>query len=179
MNSKEKILQEAIRLFSAKGYSETSTDEIILNSGISKGLLFYHYKNKNGLLNAILEHAWQIIREACDIDASEKSAERALRTIIKQMTGSLKNDYDYWKVYMAVLLNTELSKKLNISLHKPSEAYYNLTVGLFRKMGKKNPERWAFSFDIHFKGITFGYISEPKSFPLEQSKQVMIDMFTR
>jgi len=179
MNSKEKILQEAIRLFSVKGYSETSTDEIIVTCGISKGLLFYHYKNKNGLLNAALERAWQIIREACDTDTSEKSAERELRTIIKQMTGSLNNDYDYWKVYLAVLLNTELSKKLDIDLHNPSEAYYNLTVDLFRKMGKKNPERWAFSFDLHFRGITFGYISEPKSFPLEQSKQVLIDMFTR
>ena len=179
MNFKEKILQEAVRLFSVKGYSETSTDEIILNSGISKGLLFYHYKNKDGLLNAILERAWQIIRESCDIDTTEKSAERELRLIIKQMTASLKKDYGYWKVYMAILLNTELSKKLDINLYRPSEAYYNLTVDLFRKMGKKNPERWAFSFDIHFRGISFGYISEPKSFPLEQAKQVMIDMFTR
>jgi len=179
MEAKEVILQEAVRLFSAKGYSETSTDEIILNSGISKGLLFYHYKNKNGLLNATLEYGWQIIRKTCEVDTTEKSAERALRTTIKQMIASLKKDYDYWKVYTAVLLNPELSKKLDISLHNPSEAYYNLTIGLFRKMGKKNPERWAFSFDIHFRGISFGYISDPKSFPLEQAKQVMIDMFTR
>ena len=179
MKAKEKILQEAVRLFSAKGYSETSTDEIILNSGISKGLLFYHYKNKDGLLSAILEHAWQIIRETCYVEPSEKSAEKSLRTTIKQMTASLKKDYDYWKVYTTVLLNTELSKKLDINLHNPSEAYYKLTIDLFRKMGKKNPERWAFSFDIHFRGISFGYISEPKSFPLEQAKQVMIDMFTR
>ena len=86
MEAKEIILQEAVRLFSAKGYSETSTDEIILNSGISKGLLFYHYKNKDGLLNAILEQAWQIIRETSDIDTTEKSTERVLRSIIKQMT---------------------------------------------------------------------------------------------
>ena len=179
MEAKEKIVQEAVRLFSAKGYSETSTDEIILNSGISKGLLFYHYKNKDGLLNAILEHGWQIIRESCSVDTTQKSAERVLRSIIKQMIISLKKDYDYWKVYTAILLNTELSKKLDINLHNPSEAYYKLTIDLFRKMGKKNPERWAFSFDIHFRGISFGYISEPKSFPLEQAKQVMIDMFTR
>jgi len=179
MKAKEIILQEAVRLFSEKGYSETSTDEIIWNSGISKGLLFYHYKNKDGLLNTILEHGWQIIWETCDVDTTEKSAERALRATIKQMIASLKKDYDYWKVYTAVLLNPELSKKLDISLHNPSEAYYNLTIGLFRKMGKKNPERWAFSFDIHFMGISFGYISDPKSFPLEQAKQVMIDMFTR
>ena len=95
------------------------------------------------------------------------------------MTAYLNKDYDYWKVYTAVLLNPELSKKLDISLHNPSEAYYNLTIGIFRKMGKKNPERWALSFDIHFRGISFGYISDPKLFPLEQAKKVMIDMFTR
>jgi AcrR family transcriptional regulator len=179
MKAKEKILQEALKLFSVKGYAETSTDEIIMNSGISKGLLFYHYENKDGLLKTILEHAWEIIQGSCDIDISDKSPGRALRAIIRQMAGSLKRDYYYWKVYTAVLLNTELSKKFEITLHNPSMAYRNLTIDLFRKLDKKNPERWAFSFDIHFKGIYFGYISEPESFPLEQAKQVMIDMFTR
>lgn len=179
MKAKEKILKQAVKLFSKKGYAETSADEIIMNSGTSKGLLFYHYKNKEGLLTAVLEHAWEIIEQSCNYDALDKSAGLVLKQIIKQMTGSLKRDLDYWKVYAAVSLNSELSKKLEITLHDPSEAYHHMIISLFKKMDKKNPVRWALFFDIQFRGVYSGYITNPKNFPLENAKQVMIDMFTR
>ena len=179
MKAKEKILQEAVRLFSKKGYAETSADEIIMKSGTSKGLLFYHYTNKDGLLSAVLERAWEIIQQSCVVERNDKNAGRELRELIKNMTHSLKVDFDYWKVYAAVSLNPELSKKLDINISNPSEAYQNLTSDLFDKMGRNNPARWAFFFDIQFRGIYFGYISAPKKFPLENAKQVMIDMFTR
>lgn len=179
MKSKDKILQEAVKLFSKKGYADAGTDEIILNSGISKGLLFYHFGTKEGLLDAVIEKAWQIIQESCKFETFEKNAGRELRQLIKNMTHSLKVDFDYWKVYASILINDELSKKLEPNLPDPSDAYRKQTIDLFNKMGKNNPLRWAMFFDIQFKGVYFGYISDPESFQLENARQVMIDMFTR
>lgn len=179
MKAKEKILQEAAILFSKRGYAEAGTDEIILNAGISKGLLFYHYKSKEGLLDAVLERAWEIISHSCEVDTNEKNANRVFRQLIKNMIHSLKMDMDYWKVYSANLLNENLMNRLDLQLHQPSDAYQEEVHELFNKMGKKNPLRWAFFFDIQFRGVYFGYISDPKNFPLEKAKQVMIDMFTR
>lgn len=179
MKAKEKILEEAAKLFAKKGFAEAGTDEIILNSGISKGLLFYHYKSKEGLLAAVLERAWEIILKSCEAESNDKNASRELRQLIKNITHSLKINAEYWQVYAAVSLNHELSGKLNITLHDPSEAYQHLTKDLFNKMGKKNPLRWAFFFDIQFQGIYFGYIRNSQTFPLENARQVMIDMFTR
>ena len=48
-NLKEKIIQTAIKKFSKEGFSNTSMDEITKESGVSKGLLFYHFKNKEEL----------------------------------------------------------------------------------------------------------------------------------
>lgn len=179
MKAKEKILIEAAKLFAQKGYAETSADEIIMNSGTSKGLLFYHYTNKDGLLAAVMEKSWEIIQQSCVYDNDNKNTGFIFRQTIKQMTNSLKRDFDYWKIYAAVSLNRDLVKKLDIVLHEPSEAYNNLTLTLFKKLGKNNPTRWAFFFDIQFRGVYFGYISDPKKFPLDNARQVMIDMFTR
>lgn len=179
MEAKEKILLEAARLFSKKGFADAGTDEIILNSGTSKGLLFYHYKSKEGLLTAVLERSWEIIAASCTVDASDKSAGIVMRKLIKQLTGSLKRNNDFWKVYTAVLLNHYRLGNLDFTASSPSEKYVEMAEGLFREMGRKNPERWAFSFDIHFKGICFGYLAEPKTFPLQKGTQVMVDMFTR
>ena len=179
MNAKEKILTEAVKLFASKGFAETGTDEIVKNSGVAKGLLFYHYKSKEGLLTAVLEQAWEIISQSCEVDIDEKAPKRSLRTLIKQMIRSLEKDFDYRKIYMAVLLNKSLTNKLDLALKNPSEAYHDEVITLFRKSGKKNPQRWTLSFDIHFKGISAGYLTDPGAFPLDEARQMMVDMFTR
>jgi AcrR family transcriptional regulator len=54
MTRKEVILQAASRLFSDKGFKETSVSEISEMTGVAEGTIFYHYKNKEGLFLAIL-----------------------------------------------------------------------------------------------------------------------------
>ena len=46
---KEKIVRTAIKKFSKEGFSNTSMDEIAKESKVSKGLLFYHFNNKEEL----------------------------------------------------------------------------------------------------------------------------------
>jgi|SaaInl5LU_22_DNA_1037371.scaffolds.fasta_scaffold103755_1 AcrR family transcriptional regulator len=51
---KTDILKAAIELFSKNGYKETSTKKISEVAGVSEGLLFRHYQNKEGILTAVL-----------------------------------------------------------------------------------------------------------------------------
>jgi AcrR family transcriptional regulator len=55
MTRKEVILQASSRLFSDKGFKETSISEISDITGVAEGTIFYHYKSKEGLFLAILE----------------------------------------------------------------------------------------------------------------------------
>lgn len=47
--SRNMILEAAILEFGSKSYNEASTNEICLACGISKGLVFYHFKSKEQL----------------------------------------------------------------------------------------------------------------------------------
>ncbi|MBI4857267.1 MAG: TetR/AcrR family transcriptional regulator [Acetobacterium woodii] len=53
-SKKEVILENAKQLFSEKGYDGTSMDEIALRTGVPKSLIYYHFKCKEELLNAIV-----------------------------------------------------------------------------------------------------------------------------
>ena len=55
MTRKEVILQAASRLFSDKGFNETSISDISEITKVAEGTIFYHYKSKEGLFLAILE----------------------------------------------------------------------------------------------------------------------------
>ncbi len=50
------LLQTAMKLFSEKGFSGTTTREIAKCAGISEAMVFRHFDNKDELYNAILDH---------------------------------------------------------------------------------------------------------------------------
>ena len=51
----ENILNAALKLFATEGYASTSTSKVAKEAGVSEGLIFRHFKNKEGLLNVIRE----------------------------------------------------------------------------------------------------------------------------
>lgn len=48
------ILMTAMKLFAEKGFDSTSTSAIAKKAEVSEGLIFRHFKNKEGLLEAII-----------------------------------------------------------------------------------------------------------------------------
>ncbi len=52
---KEKILDESTKLFLKYGISETGVADISEAVGISKGTLYYHFKNKNAIIHAVAD----------------------------------------------------------------------------------------------------------------------------
>ena len=56
-NSRERLLETATELFAEKGYAATSVREIVERAGVSKPVLYYYFKSKEGLFYAILDWA--------------------------------------------------------------------------------------------------------------------------
>lgn len=53
---KQKIINAALEVFAKNEYKNASTDLIAAKSGISKGLLFYYFKNKRSLYNYLVAY---------------------------------------------------------------------------------------------------------------------------
>ena len=51
---KRKVLISSIKLFSKFGFNAVSTSEIAINAGVSEATIFKYFKNKRGLLMAII-----------------------------------------------------------------------------------------------------------------------------
>ena len=57
MSTKDKILDEALTLFSENGYDGTSVEQIAEKVGIKAPSLYKHFKGKEDILNAIIVNA--------------------------------------------------------------------------------------------------------------------------
>lgn len=62
-NTKEKILEEALKLFAQSGYMGTSMNEIAAKLGVTKAALYKHYASKQEILDSIVERMNQMDME--------------------------------------------------------------------------------------------------------------------
>ncbi len=56
----DKILMSAMKEFSKHGYKKTSINSIVEDAGVSKGLLFYHFKSKKDLYIYLVKYITEV-----------------------------------------------------------------------------------------------------------------------
>lgn len=61
--TKEKIISVAEKLFYEKGYDNTSMQDIVTQSGMSKGAIFHHFTSKEEILNIVIDKQSTIVQE--------------------------------------------------------------------------------------------------------------------
>lgn len=65
---RNEILDTAERLFAEKGFDGTSTNDILNDIGIARGTLYYHFKSKEDILDAMIERlTGRLIANASEI----------------------------------------------------------------------------------------------------------------
>lgn len=57
------IIQNGMKEFSSKSYTEASTDTIIKECGISKGILFHYFGSKKNFYLYVLEHCVKVLTQ--------------------------------------------------------------------------------------------------------------------
>ncbi len=69
-STRDRILDAAMNIFSAKGFHDTKLDEIVSEASISKGSIYFHFPNKEKLFIALVDQFADSIerraREAID-----------------------------------------------------------------------------------------------------------------
>ena len=114
---KNEILDVAERLFCSKGFDNTSTNDILNEIGIARGTLYYHFKSKEDILDAMIERLTnQIVAKAATIalDNSIPVLERLTRTILSLNVDNELGDMIMEQVHRPqnALLHQKLEKRL-------------------------------------------------------------------
>ncbi|MEM7511035.1 MAG: TetR/AcrR family transcriptional regulator [Bacteroidota bacterium] len=130
MDKKEKILLTALELFANNGYSATATSKIAKQAGVSEGLIFRHFENKKGLLDAIFSQGTEKLAEALQPIITETDPQEVIR---KTLTLPFKVDLvdeeiDFWKLQFKLKWDQEYNvpEKMKPLLDKLTAAFDKL-----------------------------------------------------
>ncbi len=84
--TQQRLIFEARQLFATQGYAATSTDAILMASGVKRGALYHHFADKSVLFEAICK---QICEEAAIAIDSALPAAEALSPKQELLQGSI------------------------------------------------------------------------------------------
>lgn len=65
-STRERILDAAMNIFSAKGFHDTKLDEIVAEASTSKGSIYFHFPNKEKLFIALVDQFADLIERRVD-----------------------------------------------------------------------------------------------------------------
>lgn len=149
LNTSEKILEAAMRLFSEKGYKAVTTKEISSEAGVSEMTVFRHFENKQNLFEkAFDKYVFSPTVKTLFDTQLEWDLEKDLMKISEMYHYTLaKNE----KTILMQLKNNELTIDLESPLTKFPNEVRKMLVDYFIKMNekgvtKKDPEVLAINF---------------------------------
>ena len=73
LSAKDKILDAALMVIRAKGYTATTVDDLCAAGDVTKGAFFHHFKSKDDLAIAAADHWSEMTSELCSGALSHSS----------------------------------------------------------------------------------------------------------
>jgi AcrR family transcriptional regulator len=100
-SSRDRIREAAKALFAERGYEATTTAAICRLAGTSQSQLIKHFTNKQGLLEASLEHAWEQLNPAIQLAIEKVSSPREkLKIMVDMVLSFLEKDAELRTLFL-------------------------------------------------------------------------------
>ncbi len=118
---RNEILDAAEELFVTKGYDKTSTNDILDRVGIARGTLYYHFKSKEEILNAMIERINDSLIAKAKMIAADTSVPVIDRLVMTIASLNVETDIGHEII-------GEVHKPQNALMHQKMQE--NLTSGM-------------------------------------------------
>lgn len=103
-NARERLLNTAIGIFAEKGYTGTSVREIVEQAGVSKPVLYYYFKSKEGLFLSILDMAESLQKQLLsEILKSDGNVLDRLLTLYRRLYAGIDQHRSLYKMIYGLI----------------------------------------------------------------------------
>ncbi len=177
--TRTKILDAAMKLFSVKGYHGTSINDIAKEAGVSKGLAYNYFTSKENLLEAIFKRMMDSIFDAMkEMEQTEDPYEK-LELVISNSFEYARQRQEEWRLYMRIMFQPDaVSATMGITAEVMSGLFETFEK-IFGKMGIKNAAIEAKIFSATIDGLMLYYLMDPDYFPIDKVKRTLLKKYSK
>ena len=150
-NTRGKIIEAAWRLFYRQGYDDTTVEEIIEESGTSRGSFYHYFQGKDGLLSTLSDVVDQKYDELMETIDPEQDRFEQLMYLNRELFAMIENSISL--DLLARLYSSQLVTRGDRSLLDHGRTYYKL----LRQIVLQGQERGELRGDVTANEIVRAY----------------------
>lgn len=183
---RSQILEAALRCFAHQGYHQTTMEDIVEESGLSKGTLYWYYESKKEIFVSVMENwlgKWgKSLGES--FSPQDPPAEK-LRKLNQAMIRSGLELRDLLPVVLEFWSHAMQDETIKEMLRAMFEEYGSLISGILQEGITKGEFREA---NVHhlasilvaaYDGLLFQWMLNPETFPWPEVATTLIETFLR
>lgn len=125
---RRQILMASLEAFSEKGYDKTSVNDIVKKSGLSKGTLYWYFKNKQAIFIAMVEMLFQDMNGYFDtalMEAQDLPPPERLRATLVGMNAMMDEMTQFAGLYADFFTQAWQTDEVRETLKRMYEEYVN------------------------------------------------------
>jgi AcrR family transcriptional regulator len=179
---RRQIMEAALACFVRKGYHKTTMDDIVAESGLSKGTLYWYFENKDDLFVSLIKSYFFDVREGTDAILKQyptasgklRGLTQAFIELFQATEGSFSVLFEFW-------LQSTLRDELNEILSTALSQYQQVVAGIIAE-GIQSGEfkavdtgQVALAAMAAFDGLSFYAMLMPDTVDLEGTCHTFVE----
>ncbi|WP_432697198.1 TetR family transcriptional regulator [Marinobacterium sp. YM272] len=173
------IMSKAVVLFSDKGIANTSLTEVARAAGVTRGAIYWHFKNKWDLFDAIWEHysAPVIVVGDASESADERDPLGKLSELIKLLLNSVEQDENFRRMIIICIHESMLTRAQDIPepMQALLESLHQRRVRAIENAKSKgqlpqdlDAETGSLMMKVMLEGLIMTWLQKPECFSLSE-----------
>ena len=129
----DRMINAALRIFAIEGYQHGSTDDIVRDAGVSKGLLFHYFTSKLGLYSFLYDYSVRFFMLEVDseIDRNESNFYILYSQFVEAQANSMRQ-YPYLQMFLHSA-ETETDQEAAVAIVERKAVLHNMYAGIMKK----------------------------------------------
>jgi TetR/AcrR family fatty acid metabolism transcriptional regulator len=154
------IIDAALKVFSNKGYASTRMADIAKEAGMSYGLVYHYFENKEKLFDAIVEDWWSGFYDELEmLKQNDINTEEKLVEIIRYILKVYENKPSQLSIFV-----TEVSRGFVYHANSKGKEKFNKLFALCKDIMAEGQQRGYLRSDIQANYLTYLFLGSIDSF---------------
>lgn len=183
--TRESILDAAEHVFFEQGVAKTSLEQIACAAQVTRGAIYWHFRNKQDLFEAMLSRVSVPLTARLDALQGNDSDLADLREVCIYSLRQLVLSGHHFRVFTILFLRTESDTGLEVQDRLARHSVIQL--GRFfsqpaiagRLHPGLTPELAASAVHNYFVGVYYEWLRDPNGWDLEEAAPALVDIILR
>lgn len=190
--TRETILDAAEQVFLERGVSRSSLEHIAQRAGVTRGAIYWHFKDKSALFSAMLDRVRLPLSEIAEAYRQETDGRdplALLQELCRLALAKLDDNETYRNVYSILMNRCEFSGEVNPAFERQleidSENLRKVEADFIRAQEQAQlaphvePRVATLALYSLMRGIYLAWLRAPESFAIRKDGDAMLELFFR